>query len=66
MQARVKYPNSFYSDSQARVMHVVTLDDGKQVEVMAADPLDAIEKVRKQQQPRDVNPSGRAPFGWHL
>jgi hypothetical protein len=47
MIAYVKYPNTPKSDSFDRVLHVVeTIENGK-VEVMATDPINAIEIVDK-------------------
>lgn len=44
--ASVKYPNTSESDLQPRVMHVVTLSSGTTQDIMAADPLDAIEALK--------------------
>jgi hypothetical protein len=44
MIAYVKYPNTPESDAMDRVMHIVETPDGK-VEVMATDPMDAIEQI---------------------
>lgn len=43
--AHTKYPNSIESDKQPVVMHVVTLTDGTQLDVLAAAPDDAIRIV---------------------
>jgi hypothetical protein len=45
--AWTKHPNTPETDMQLRVLHVVNLSDGKTVEVMAIDPMDAIDKVNK-------------------
>jgi len=47
MQARVKYSNTPESDRRPTVPHIVTLDDGIEIEVEATDPLDAIQRARK-------------------
>lgn len=47
MQAGVKYPNTPESDRMEMVMYVVTLDDGSTVDIMATDPMGAIERVRR-------------------
>jgi hypothetical protein len=45
MISYVKYPNTPQSDAMDRVLHVVeTIENGK-VEVMATDPMNAIEIV---------------------
>jgi hypothetical protein len=46
MIAYVKYPNTPDSDAMDKVWHVVETKDGK-IEVMATDPMDAINQVRK-------------------
>lgn len=46
MMAYVKYPNTPDSDAMDKVWHVVETKDGK-IEVMATDPMDAINQVRK-------------------
>jgi hypothetical protein len=48
MIAYVKYPNTPESDAMDKVWHVVETPDGK-VEVMATDPMDAIDQVRKRE-----------------
>lgn len=40
MNARTKYGNSPETDSMPFVPHIVTLDDGTEREVNAADPLE--------------------------
>lgn len=47
MNARVKYPNTPESDAMPMVPHIVEKDDGTKVEVIAADPLDAIKRVKR-------------------
>ena len=48
MIAYVKYPNTPESDAMDEVMHIVETPDGK-VEVMATDPMDAIEKIKNKE-----------------
>lgn len=43
--AHTKYPNTPETDLLPEVMHVVELSDGGKVELMAADPLDAMKKA---------------------
>jgi hypothetical protein len=49
MQARTKYPNTPESDQHPTVPHIVTLDDGREVEVEATDPSQAILLVQLKQ-----------------
>lgn len=42
MKARVKDANTIITDRSPQVPHVVTFDDGSEVEVNAADPMEAI------------------------
>lgn len=58
MQAGVKYPNTPESDRMEMVMHVVTLDSGNEVDIMATDPMDAIERVRRAQAGRPAVTEG--------
>lgn len=46
MIAYVKYKNTPESDMMDKVWHIVETPDGK-VEVLATDPMDAIEQVRR-------------------
>ena len=45
VSARVKHTNTPESDRQAEVLHVVTMSDDTTREVMATDPLAALNKV---------------------
>jgi hypothetical protein len=45
--AWTKHRNTMETDKMPMVMHVVEMDDGTQKDVLATDPMDAIEKVRK-------------------
>ena len=56
MQAGVKYPNTPESDRMEMVIHVVTLDDGSTVDIMATDPMGAIECVRRARAGRPAVP----------
>jgi hypothetical protein len=47
--ASTKYPNSRETDAQRFVLCVVDISDGAKREVMATDPLDAINKVNNQE-----------------
>jgi hypothetical protein len=51
MQAWTKHPNTPESDKLAEVMHVVQLDDGKKIELMARDPVDAMDRARRRFDP---------------
>lgn len=48
MTAKVKHPNTPMSDRQTMVAHIVTMDDGTEVEVNATDPMQAMEKAQAQ------------------
>lgn len=45
VSAKTTYPNTPESDRMPQVMHTVTMSDGRAVNVMAADPIDAINKA---------------------
>lgn len=48
MSARTKYANTKESDRVYRVVCVVNLSDGREMDVVATDPLDAIRQVESQ------------------
>ncbi len=48
MSARTKYANTAESDRVYRVVCVVKLSDGREMDVVATDPLDAIRQVEMQ------------------
>lgn len=50
MTARVKNPNTPASDQSPQVWHTVTMDDGTEMDVLAADPMEAIEIAKRRDQ----------------
>lgn len=46
--ARTKYANTRESDQIYRVVCVVKLSDGREIDVVATDPMDAIQQVERQ------------------
>jgi hypothetical protein len=46
--AKTKFRNTPDSDEELEVLHVVTLSNGESIEIMATDPMDAIQRVNQQ------------------
>lgn len=47
LSARTKHPNTPESDQKPEVMHVVTMDNGDSLELMASDPSEALARVKR-------------------
>ena len=47
ISARVSQPNTPETDAMEIVWHTVTLSDGRELRVLAMDPIDAINKANK-------------------
>lgn len=47
VSAKVSQPNTPESDLRRLVLHTVTLSNGLQTELMATDPIDAIDRVNR-------------------
>jgi hypothetical protein len=45
VSAGTKHPNTKETDQMSHVLHVVELSDGREIETMATDPMDAIAVV---------------------
>ena len=45
--AGTKYPNTPETDAMSEVMHEVTMSDGTKREIMATDPMDAIDQINR-------------------